>query len=134
MLTLKGMMENPPAEGSTQVPRDWFAAPVQEVDTMHFGCTVISTAALKRTPKPWFLGVPNKDGEWGEGRRDDDIYFWENFRKAGNRCYVSPRVILGHGEYMVTWPGEQLQQPVYQHATDYVTHMRPPEGVWKVER
>jgi hypothetical protein len=24
MLTLKGMMENPPAEGSTQVPRDWF--------------------------------------------------------------------------------------------------------------
>ena len=134
MLTLKGMMENPPAEGSTQVPRDWFDAPVQEVDTMHFGCTVISTAALKRTPKPWFLGTPNEQGEWGDGRRDDDIFFWENFRKAGNRCFVSPRVILGHGEYMVTWPGEQLQQPVYQHATDYVTHMKPPEGVWKVER
>jgi hypothetical protein len=69
---------------------------------MHFGCTVISTAALKRTPKPWFLGKPNDDGEWGEGRRDDDIYFWENFRKAGNRCYVSasrdsrPRRVHGH--------------------------------------
>ena len=134
MLTLKGMMDNPPEEGSTSVPREWFAAPVQEVDTAHFGCTVISTAALKRTPKPWFLGEPNADGEWGDGRTDDDIFFWKQFRKAGNRLFVTPRVILGHGEYMVTWPGENLGTPVHQHATDFVTNLKPPPGVWRVDR
>lgn len=132
MLTLKGMMDSSPEEGSTSVPREWFAAPVQEVDTAHFGCTVISTAALKRTPKPWFLGQPNDVGEWGDGRTDDDIFFWKQFRKAGNRLFVTPRVILGHGEYMVTWPGENLGQPVHQHATDFVTHLKPPAGVWRV--
>ena len=132
MLTMKGMLDAPPEGGSTQVPREWFAAPVQEVDTAHFGCTVISTAALKRTPKPWFQGVPNDAGEWGDGRIDDDIFFWRQFKKAGNRLYVTPRVILGHGEYMVTWPGENLGKPVHQHATDFVTNNKPPEGVWKV--
>lgn len=132
MLTMKGTLDNPPDEGSTAVPREWFAAPVQEVDTAHFGCTVISTAALKRTPKPWFLGVPNDDGEWEHGRVDDDIFFWKQFRKGGNRLYVTPRVILGHGEYMVTWPGEHLGKPVHQHATDFATSNKPPEGVWKV--
>jgi hypothetical protein len=132
MLTMKGMLDDPPEGGSTQVPREWFAAPVQEVDTAHFGCTVISTAALKRTPKPWFQGVPNDAGEWGDGRIDDDIFFWRQFKKAGNRLYVTPRVILGHGEYMVTWPGENLGKPVHQHATEFVTHNKPPEGVWKV--
>lgn len=132
MLTLKGQLDNPPTEGSTSVPREWFTAPVQEVDTAHFGCTFISTAALKRTPKPWFLGVPNDDGMWEHGRVDDDIFFWRQFKKAGNRLYVTPRVILGHGEYMVTWPGAALQQPVHQHATDFCQTMKHPEGVWKV--
>jgi hypothetical protein len=55
MLTLKGQLDNPPAEGKTSVPREWFAAPVQEVDTAHFGCTIISTAALKRCEKPYLV-------------------------------------------------------------------------------
>jgi len=83
--------------------------------------------------KPWFQGLPNEQGEWGDGRVDDDIFFWRQWKKAGNRLFVSPRVILGHGEYMVTWPGESLGKPVHQHATDFCTHMTPPEGVWRVE-
>jgi len=130
MLTMKGMLDS--AENSSTVPREWFCEPVQEVDTAHFGCTFISTAALKRTPKPWFVGVPNDSGEWGDGRTDDDIYFWRQFRKAGNRLYVSPRVVLGHGEYMVTWPGENLSQPVYQHSTDFLVNHRRPENAWRV--
>lgn len=132
MLTMKGMMDNPPENGSTSVPREWFAAPVQEVDTAHFGCTFISTAALKRTPKPWFKGVPNEQGEWGDKRIDDDIFFWKQFREAGNRLYVSPRVVLGHGEYMITWPGEGLTAPVYQHATAFLTDNKRPENSWRV--
>ena len=130
MLTMKGMLDGD--ENVSSVPREWFAAPVQEVDTAHFGCTFISTAALKRTPKPWFVGVPNDSGEWGDGRTDDDIHFWRQFRKAGNRLYVSPRVVLGHGEYMVTWPGETLNTPVYQHSTDFLVNHRRPDNAWRV--
>ena len=130
MLTMKGMLDGD--ENVSSVPREWFAAPVQEVDTAHFGCTFISTAALKRTPKPWFVGTPNDSGEWGDGRTDDDIHFWRQFRKAGNRLYVSPRVVLGHGEYMVTWPGETLNTPVYQHSTDFLVNHRRPDNAWRV--
>ena len=132
MLTLKGTLDKPPDEGSTKLPMSWFAEPVQEVDTAHFGCTVISTAALKRTPKPWFLGVPNADGEWGEGRTDDDIHFWREFRKGGNRVFVSPRVVLGHGEYVVTWPGKDLSKPVFQWSTEFCNTMKRPETAWSV--
>ena len=130
MLTMKGMLDGD--EHVSSVPREWFAAPVQEVDTAHFGCTFISTAALKRTPKPWFQGIPNEQGEWGDGRTDDDIFFWRQFRKARNRLFVSPRVVLGHGEYMVTWPGETLNTPVYQHSTDFLVNHRRPDNAWRV--
>ncbi|NBW22843.1 MAG: hypothetical protein EBR82_84350 [Caulobacteraceae bacterium] len=40
MLTLLDTLDNPPESGVTEVPVDWFAAPVQQVDTAHFGCTV----------------------------------------------------------------------------------------------
>lgn len=132
MLTLKGTLENPPDSGSTSLPVSWFSEPVQEVDTAHFGCTVISTAALKRTPKPWFYGAPNAAGEWGEGRTDDDIAFWKAFRRAGNRVYVSPRVVLGHGEYIVSWPGRTLGKPVFQYATEFCNTMKKPDDAWSV--
>jgi hypothetical protein len=132
MLTLLGTLDNPPDEGKTRLPASWFAEPVQEVDSAHFGCTVISTAALKRTPKPWFLGIPNGDGEWGEGRTDEDIFMWKQFRKGGSRVYVSPRVVLGHGEYMVTWPGKQLDRPVFQYSTEFANTLKRPETAWSV--
>ena len=104
---------------------DWFCEAVQEVDSAHFGCTVFSSKALKRTLKPWFQDQPNADGEYGDGRTDADIWFWRQFRKSGNRCYVSPRVSIGHGEYVAVWPGKDLQQPVYQYVSDYTTNGRP---------
>jgi hypothetical protein len=132
MFTLPGMLDNPPQDGETRLPMGWFAEPVQQVDSAHFGCTVISTAALKRTPKPWFWSKPNDKGEWGDGRLDADIWAWRNFRDAGNRLYVTPRVVLGHGEYMITWPGADLQQPVHQHATDFCNSMKRPDSAWRL--
>ena len=132
MFTLPGMLDNPPADGESRLPMAWFAEPVQLVDSAHFGCTLISTKALKRTPKPWFWSKPNDQGEWGDGRLDADIWAWKNFRDAGNRLYVSPRVVLGHGEYMISWPGSDLQAPVYQHATEFCNTTKRPESAWRL--
>jgi hypothetical protein len=131
MLTLKGCLDSPPENGSTAVPREWFSAPVQEVDTAHFGCTILSTAALKRCKKPWFWSKPDPSGSWGDGRRDSDIWFWANFRDSGNKVFVTPRVTIGHGEYMVTWPGRDLQKPVFQWTSDYTKTQQAPESAWK---
>ena len=130
MLTLKGNLDSPPEGGHTQVPKEWFAEPVQEVDTAHFGCTILSTAALKRCKKPWFWSKPAPDGTWGEGRRDPDIWFWSNWRESGNRIYVTPRVTIGHGEYVVTWPGKNLQGPVFQWTSDWTKEHKKPESAW----
>ena len=131
MFTLPGTLDNPPPEGSTNLPMSWFAEPVQEVDSAHFGCTVLSTKALKRTPKPWFQDQPNAAGEYGEGRIDADIWFWRQFRKGGNRAYVTPRVSIGHGEYVSVWPGPDLQKPVFQYVGDYTANGKP-KTAWSV--
>jgi hypothetical protein len=125
MFTLPGTLDKPPEGGSTELPMSWFAEPVQEVDSAHFGCTLISTRALKRTPKPWFQDQPNAKGEYGDGRVDADIHFWRQFRAAGNRVYVTPRVSIGHGEYVSVWPGKDLQKPVFQYVGDYTANGRP---------
>ena len=129
MFTLPGHLDNPPPDGKTEMPAEWFAEPVQQVDSAHFGCTLISTKALKRTPKPWFVDVPNEKGEYGPGRVDADIHFWRQFKKGGNRLYVSPRLSIGHGEYVSVWPGQDLRTPVFQYLGDYKDHGIP-ENAW----
>jgi hypothetical protein len=132
MLTLLDTLDNPPEGGVTEVPVGWFGAPVQQVDTAHFGCTIISTRALRRMAKPWFQETPDPTGGWGEGRRDADIAFWSNFKASGNRLYVTPRVVIGHGEYVITWPGKNLSGPVYQYTTEWQNTRKPPGSAWSV--
>jgi carbohydrate-selective porin OprB len=83
-------------------------------------------------PKPWFLDIANDKGEFGEGRVDADMYFWKMFRAAGNKVFVTPRVTLGHGEYMITWPGKSLNSPVYQHTTPFVNEGKKPDDAWRI--
>lgn len=143
MLTLLGTLDNPPEGGTTQLPRSWFGEPVQEVDTAHFGCTLISTAALKRAKKPWFYEIPASDGTYNEApsdpedkswrpRRDSDIAFWANWRASGNRVFVTPRVSIGHGEWVVTWPSKDLGKPVFQYTSEYQQTGKKPETAWSV--
>ncbi len=132
MLTLLDTLDNPPEGGSTQLPVSWFAEPVQQVDSAHFGCTIISTRALKRTAKPWFHEKPDADGSWNDGRTDPDIWFWKQFKASGNRCYITPRVVIGHGEYVVSWPSKTFTGPVFQHTTQWQQTKRPPETAWSV--
>ena len=121
--------------GTVSLPNTWFEAVVQPVDTAHFGCTVIRSEAIKRTPTPWFLGTPRPDGHWGDApegeppRRDPDIHFWAQFKAGGNKLGLAPQIAVGHAELKITWPGRDLK-PVYQTPSNYWGRggRRPPEA------
>lgn len=114
------------------VENDWFDKVVQPVETAHFGCTFIRTAAIKAMPKPWFLAEANADGTFTGGHVDEDIYFWKKFAAAGKRLGIATHVSVGHAELMITWPSRQDSSgKVQQHTTDYWNGGRkPPEGAW----
>lgn len=99
--------------------------------TAHFGCTLIRASALKDLARPWFWSRPGRDGAWGDGREDEDIYFWKRFAEAGKRLCIANRVAVGHLELMIRWPGDnETMAPVFQHHTDFSEHGMP-EGVWQ---
>lgn len=79
------------------------------VKTAHFGLTLLRMSRLVDIPKPWFQGQPNDDGVWGEGRVDDDIYFWHKWKEEGRSVYISPNVRIGHLELMVSGFDDKLQ-------------------------
>lgn len=92
--------------------------------TAHFGLTLIRAEALQTTPKPWFYSEPDENGEWGDERMDDDIWFWHQWRKAGHAVYVTPKVSIGHLEETVAEFDEHLNP---RHV--YVSEWRERYGV-----
>ena len=92
-----------------EAPRDEDGNAVVECDgspilvtTAHFGLTLLRADALRKVEKPYFYGEPDENGGWGEGRLDDDIWFWHQWRKAGNNIYMDPLNRIGHLELMVS--------------------------------
>jgi hypothetical protein len=78
------------------------------------------------------MAVPDTDGDWkrnGEGKRDDDIYFWDNFKAAGKNLYLAPRLVIGHLELLIKWPSNILDG-IYETTGDYQTYGRP-KDVWR---
>lgn len=73
-----------------------------EVDSAHFGLTIIRAEALRKVAKPWFAAKHNEDGEWSDGRVDEDIWFWKQWKAAGNTIFVDPGCSIGHAEEMVS--------------------------------
>jgi SAM-dependent methyltransferase len=112
-----------------RVPREMFDADLLKLKTGHFGLTLIRTSSLKEVRKPWFLGVPAKDGSWGEGHVDEDIYFWRNWAECGKTLYAANRVTVGHIEPMIKWPGRDLGV-IHQRVADY-WNVGAPKEVWK---
>jgi hypothetical protein len=80
-----------------------------KVDTAHFGLTVINLERLKSVKKPWFYSQPDENGDWGEAKIDDDIWFWKQWREAGNSIYIDPNVRVGHMEEMVAVFDERMK-------------------------
>lgn len=112
-----------------QIERSVMDPPLVQVHTGHFGLTLIRTAKLKTMPHPWFIGQPDPQGEWGEGRIDPDIYFWHRWHDAGHSLFLAPRVVIGHGEFMVTWPDQNFE-PIYQRPKEF-WETGAPEKVWQ---
>lgn len=135
MFTPKGMTGS---DGDVvTLPLDWWEQPVQPVDSAHFGLTILRCSALRRMPKPWFLGVPNGDGDWGDVSRDSgvsprvdpDMYFWRKWRECGNTLAICPQVAIGHAELVITWPDHRLKA-IHQYPNHYwqAGGRRPPEA------
>lgn len=80
-----------------------------KVTSAHFGLTLIRVSSLLETPKPWFYGEADKEGEWSDDRLDPDIWFWHQWRLAGKSIYVAPRVSIGHLEEMVAVFDDELK-------------------------
>ena len=71
----------------------------------HFGLTIFRVSAFEGLKKPWFHAHPNEDGEWGEGRIDEDIHFWHNFHQCGKVACLAPEISIGHIQLKCTFPG-----------------------------
>lgn len=89
------------------------------ITTAHFGCTLIRVDALRDVPKPWFKSQPDDDGGWGDGRMDDDIWFWHQWREAGRTLYLAPSVPIGHLEEMAAVFDPETLEPRHVYVGDW---------------
>lgn len=96
---------------------EWDGRPIQ-VDSAHFGLTLIRVAKLRHLPKPWFVSQPNADGDWSGDKIDDDVWFWRQWQIAGNTVYIDPGTRLGHLEEVVTVFDEQMKK-VHHYPKDW---------------
>jgi FkbM family methyltransferase len=118
------VMRNQNGERIRMAPLELFETDITPVDMGAFGLTLIKVEALKRMPKPWFMNLPNEEGEWERGKTDADSYFFKKANKCGLKIFSANGVRIGHIEEMILWPGADLQ-PVIQDIRDYVLKGRP---------
>lgn len=90
----------------------------------HFGLTMIRLADLRKMAKPWFVATPDSNGEWENGKMDDDIMFWKRMRDAGNKISLAPNIHIGHMELMAVWFDGRLN-PLHQPINEYQTQGKP---------
>lgn len=103
--------------------------PLIPITQGHFGLTIFRRSVFERLPKPWLRDTPNESGEWNENRIDADIHFWKQCVEAGINVQMSLDVMIGHLEWVVTWPSQNLiDKPVYQPLNDWRDHGKPVEA------
>ena len=112
-----------------EMKREHFDAELVKAATAHFGLTLVRMEKLRAMPHPWFHSRPAPDGNWGDGREDDDVYFWKQWERAGHSLYIAPRVAIGHAELMIRWPSVDFEI-TFQHPTEF-KHGGLPEDIWR---
>lgn len=100
-----------------QATFEWSGYPIK-LTSAHFGLTVLRVEKLKRVAKPWFFSQPDAKGEWSDERIDDDIWFWKQWKEAGNSLFLDPGCRIGHLEEMVATFDENLQ-PIHVYPADW---------------
>jgi len=93
----------------------------------HFGLTIFRASSLAALDRPWMNSIPSKAGRWGEGKVDADIQFWHHWKQSGMALHLAPRVVVGHIQELITWPGRDLM-PIYQLVSDYDQNGMPQEA------
>jgi predicted SAM-dependent methyltransferase len=116
-------------KNASGIERQKMAADLLPASTGHFGLTLIRVSSLQKMPKPWFLHHPDPQNGWGDGRVDEDIHFWRQAECSGWKVFQANRVVIGHGQFLISWPDQNLQ-PVHQYAGDY-RMSGAPESTWK---
>lgn len=105
-------------KAATKVSADIFDQPLTKITLGHFGLTILRGSSLRKMPKPWFLATANADGEWEDGRVDEDIHFWNQAKAAGLTVCLANEVRIGHIQMMVSWPDREFA-PVHQFIGDW---------------
>jgi hypothetical protein len=123
LMTING----PDGKPMQQILRETFADSVTRIDTGHFGLTMIRAELFKVLPKPWFHSIPGKNGEWDDGRTDDDVYFWRKLAEHQVRVFQANRVVIGHLELMGCWPNKDFRT-IYQHPSEFNQSGKPAEA------
>ncbi len=111
----------------TEAPTSWFEHLTWPIATGHFGLTLLRAESMRRFPKPWMLSVPDENGLFGPNRVDPDIYFWQEFRKHGFNAQLACRVVIGHIEECIFWPGKDMKR-IIQRMGDYRKNGKPMEA------
>jgi len=93
----------------------------------HFGLTILRAEKLRTFARPWMNSTPGPEGRWGDGKKDADIDFWHHWTTSGRTLFLAPRLVVGHMQEMVTWPGRDLK-PIYQTTHDYDAGGMPQEA------
>lgn len=108
------------------IPASFLERQLLPANTGHFGLTMFRAESLRKFSRPWMVPKPNDDGLWDNGHVDADIDFWARFQAAGFKPYLAPRVVVGHMQEVVTWPGRDLK-PIHQMTGDYSANGIPAE-------
>lgn len=108
----------------TSLPTSVFRDELMEINTGHFGLTLLRCSKFAALPRPWFIHHPGPDGRWDDGKVDEDCVFWEQWRSAGNTLYSANRIAIGHMQLVVTWPDKTVK-PLHQAVVDYTGHGKP---------
>jgi len=79
---------------------------IAEMETAHFGLTLVRLSEFQKLSKPWFISVPDSKGSWGLGHKDADVNFWIKCKKEGIKVALA-EVWIGHLELLCSWCGPQ---------------------------
>ncbi len=118
-----------------EVPITEFEEELVPIMNGHFGLTIFRASAFEGLKKPWFQSHPNEEGDWGEGRIDEDIHFWHNFHKEGRKVCLATSIMIGHLQMMCTFPGSvnKLFMPEHFYMNQLSRGEWPDHCVPKVE-
>jgi hypothetical protein len=98
------------------------------INTGHFGLTILDVKKFEGLPKPWFFGDPGKNGDWGDDRIDDDIYFWLNWKANKRTVYNANAVNIGHLQLYAAWYDKDLEL-VHQYVNHWLHNGVPAQVI-----